>query len=205
MSSKENISKALARAGILSFGDYILASGIHTRYYVNFSLLANTPHYLKAILDEFTQFLRKNELLSDANKIIGVLNKGLLFVPPISLEFKKSFVLFEKNSIDLAVGTLDLNDEAVIIDDMISTGKTIEKVYRIATNIFKCKVLRAIVILDREEGGVERLKRIGLNVYSMIKITELADTLGNLGLLSEEEREIIYSEVKERKKRRRIE
>ncbi len=203
MANKELISKIIARSGILSFGDYLLANGLHTQYYLNFSLLANTPQNLKILINEISKKIREEELLEGITKIIGVLNKGALIVPLIAVEFKKPFGLFERYENTLVIGDVDINDNILILDDMISTGKTIERVYRVITHIYKSKVNSALVIIDREEGGVYRLKKLGLNVNSIMKMTELADILYNLGIIGDEEKDVVYSEVKERKRRRR--
>lgn len=203
MVNKELISKIIARSGVLSFGDYLLANGLHTQYYLNFSLLANTPQNLKTLINEISKKIREEELLEEVTKIIGILNKGALIIPSVAVEFKKPFGLFERYENALVIGDLDINDTILILDDMISTGKTIERVYRVITHIHKSKVSRALVVIDREEGGVYRLKKLGLHIDSLIKITELADILYDLGMIGDEEKDIVHSEVKERKRKRR--
>lgn len=203
MINKEIVSKIIARTGILSFGDYLLANGLHTQYYLNFSLLANSPQHLKTLIKEISKMIKEGDLVSEVTKVVGILNKGALIVPLISLEFKKPFGLFERYENALVIGDLDINDNVLILDDMISTGKTIERVYRAVLHIYRSKVHRALVIIDREEGGAYRLRKLGLHVDSLMKITELIDILYNLEIIGDEEKEVVYSEVKERKRRKR--
>ncbi len=203
METKEIVSKIIARTGILSFGDYMLANGLHTQYYLNFALLANAPNHLKTLVKHVSHVIKEEGIMEDVTKLVGILNKGAIFAPLLSVEFKKPFGLFERYENDLVIGDLDINDRVLIVDDMISTGKTIERVYRIITNIYKCKITKVVVIVDREEGGVKKLKKLGVSVYPIIRITELVDILYDLGIIGEEEKDIVYSEVKERRRRRR--
>ena len=203
MVNKELVSKIIARSGILSFGDYLLANGLHTQYYLNFSLLANAPQNLRILVDEISKKIKEEELLDGITKIIGIFNKGALLVPLLAIKFKKPFGLFERYENALVIGDLDINDNIFILDDMISTGKTIERVYRVITHIHRSKVSEALVIIDREEGGVYRLKKLGLHVNSLMKITELVDVLYDLGIIGDEEKDVVHSEVTERKRRRR--
>jgi len=203
METKEVVSKIIARTGILSFGDYMLANGLHTQYYLNFSLLANAPNHLKTLIKHMSRVIKDEGIMEGVTKLVGILNKGAIFVPLLSVEFKKPFGLFERYENDLVIGDLDINDKVLIVDDMISTGRTIERVYRIITNIYKSKISKVVVVVDREEGGVHRLKKLGVSVYPIIRITELVDILYDLGIIAEEEKDIVYSEVKERRRRRR--
>lgn len=193
----------IARLGILSFGDYILANGIHTQYYLDFSLLANNPKYLDKIVGFIIEKVREKNIDQDITKIVGIFNKGPLLVIPTSIKIGKPFALFGKYENKVTMGTVDPNDKALIIDDLISSGKTIGRASRILKNMYKCKINKAIVILDREDGGVTRLKKIGITVYPLITMTELIDLMYGLGIVGEEEKDIVYSEIKLRKRGRR--
>jgi orotate phosphoribosyltransferase len=201
--SKAIVSKIIARTGILNFGDFLLANGLHTQYYLNFSILANKPEYLTSLVNEMITTIKDKGLDNNVTKLVGILNKGALFIPPLSLQLKKPFGLFQKYENEIVLGSIDSNDSILIIDDMISTGKTVERTYRILTNLYNTKVSKLFVVIDREEGGVERLKKLGLKTYSILKVTELADILYSFGVISDEEKDIIYSEVKEKRRRLR--
>ena len=203
MEMKEELAKIVARLGILSFGDYMLASGLHTQYYLDFSLLANNPRYLDRIVGFLIDKIVEKDLDKDITKIVGIFNKGPLLVIPSSIKMGKPFALFGKYENKVVIGSVDSNDNALIIDDLVSSGKTISRITRTLKNMYKCKVNKAVVILDREDGGVTRLKKMGITVYPLIKMTELIDLMYGLGMVGEEEKDIVYSEIKLRKTGRR--
>ncbi len=203
MEMKEELAKIVARLGILSFGDYMLASGLHTQYYLDFSLLANNPRYLDRIVGFLIDKIVEKDLDKDTTKIVGIFNKGPLLVIPSSIKMGKPFALFGKYENKVVIGSVDSNDNALIIDDLVSSGKTISRITRTLKNMYKCKVNKAVVILDREDGGVTRLKKMGITVYPLIKMSELIDLMYGLGMVGEEEKDIVYSEIKLRKTGRR--
>ncbi len=200
MEIREELVKIIARLGILSFGDYILANGIHTQYYLDFSLLANNPRYLDKVVDFIIYKIKNRNIDTDVTKLVGIMNKGSLLVIPSSIKMGKPFALFGKYENKVLIGTLDPNDKVLIIDDLISSGKTISRISRILKNMYKCSINKAVVILDREDGGIPRLKKMGINVYPLIKMSELIDLMYGMGIVGDEEKDIVYSEIKLRKR-----
>jgi len=57
----------------------------------------------------------------------------------------------------------------VIVDDVITTGKSILQSRNVVENETGAKVLAALALVDREEGGRETLEREGLEVLSLYR------------------------------------
>ena len=57
----------------------------------------------------------------------------------------------------------------VIVDDVITTGKSILESRRVVENETGARVLAALVVVDREEGGRETLEREGLEVVALFR------------------------------------
>jgi orotate phosphoribosyltransferase len=56
------------------------------------------------------------------------------------------------------------------------------------------------VLLDREEGGRERLEKSGLKLHAMIRVSEIANKLHEMGAIDEEQLKIILRQIKKSKK-----
>ena len=190
------LSKVIARAGILSFGDYMLSCGKRTQYYLDFSMLANMPAYLRKVLEIIREYIRDRGLDRDVSRIVGVLNKGILFVPNLSILLKKPFTLFSRYDDEPVLGVLDVNDSVMVFDDMVSSGRTLERILKIVEENYKSTVKNIVVLVDREEGGFERIRSMGYDIHAILRVSTLADILYDLGKLSEEERDVIYSEIR---------
>jgi len=196
----ETIAKMIARTQIITFGHYVLSNGLHTPYYIDFTLLSNKPKYLETLVSLVYDYLRNKDIIGNIDKIVGILDKGVIVAIPLSLKIKYPFALFSLKNRDLSVGTVDVNEKILLVDDMLSTGRTMCRVIDIIKNKYKNEVKKIFVILDREEGGASRLKKRGISVYRLIKISELAEILLTYGLISDEEYEIIFSHLKEVKR-----
>jgi orotate phosphoribosyltransferase len=196
----ETLAKLIARTQIISFGHYILSNGLHTPYYIDFTLLSNKPGYLDTLTSQVYEYLQEKGIIRSIDKIVGILDKGVIVAIPLSLRIKYPFALFSLKNKDLSVGTIDVNDKILLVDDMLSTGQTMCKVIDIIKNKYKNEVKKVFVVLDREEGGANRLKKRGISVYRLIRISELAEVLLTYGVISDEEYEIISNHLKEARK-----
>ena len=61
---------------------------------------------------------------------------------------------------------------AIIVDDVITTGKSILESRRVVEKETGAKVLAALALVDREEGGRQALEHEGLEVLSLFKRTD---------------------------------
>jgi orotate phosphoribosyltransferase len=57
-------------------------------------------------------------------------------------------------------------------------------------------VKEAVAFLDREEGGKEKLAKIGIRIHTLLKISEVANTLYEIGAIDEESLKTILKQVK---------
>ena len=66
-------------------------------------------------------------------------------------------------------GDIKSGDEVVLIDDILTTGSSIVE----SLEYFKdYRIKKIIVLLDRKEGGKERLEEYGLEVKSLFTIDD---------------------------------
>ncbi|MEM3104117.1 MAG: hypothetical protein QXD69_01280, partial [Candidatus Bathyarchaeia archaeon] len=55
---------------------------------------------------------------------------------------------------------------------------------------------KAVVLIDREEGGKEALDKSGIRLFSLLTITEASKILYQLGVLDEEHYKTILKQIK---------
>jgi uridine monophosphate synthetase len=56
------------------------------------------------------------------------------------------------------------------------------------------------VLIDRQEGGKEKLERDGIKLHSLLSISEIANTLCELGSVDEEQMKTILKQIKKKQK-----
>jgi orotate phosphoribosyltransferase len=58
----------------------------------------------------------------------------------------------------------------------------------------------AVVLLDRQEGGKEKLAQNGVKLHALLNVTEVAKTLQELGAIDDEQFRTILKQVKKSQK-----
>lgn len=81
-------------------------------------------------------------------------------------------------------GIFNTGDKPIILDDVLTNGSSLlETVADLKKEGLDATT--ALVIVDREQGAVENLKRNGIKVKSLFKVTELANILYEAGKLDQ--------------------
>src|SRR5207237_3572473 len=76
-------------------------------------------------------------------------------------------------------------DTVLIIDDLITRGSSILETASLLEEM-GLKVKDVIVLIDREHGAAERLRRHGYNLLSILKLDVMLNHYMSKGLISEE-------------------
>jgi orotate phosphoribosyltransferase len=182
-----NIGDILLDRKLLLIGNFVLTSGKTSPYYLDLRRLPNYPEFFQIVNDS----IKVMEKL-DYNMIIGIATGGIPLASFLACKLGKTmgYIRLEKKG----YGTdklLEANVEGkkvLLIDDVATTGGSIEKASKEIINNGG-KVVGAFVIVDREEGAKERLKEMGIELYSLYNIEDILKSI--LNRLSQNERRII--------------
>jgi orotate phosphoribosyltransferase len=96
-------------------------------------------------------------------------------------------------------GILAPGDNVLLIDDVITTGKNI---LTAAQTIRKegGVVENALVLLDRQEKGMENLQKEGIELHSVTQISTVAEHLRNMDAISKHQFEELMAELEKETK-----
>ena len=161
-------------------GDFTLASGQKSTYYINGkqSTLDARGAYLVArifmamIADDVPDAI--GGLTLGADPIIGSM---LALAGMEDLELKGVIVRKEAKghgTQSLIEGPLAEGDRVVIIEDVVTTGGSSMKAID-AVRAAGGEVNRVLAIVDREQGGADNLREAGCRLESIFSIKELLD------------------------------
>lgn len=170
----------------LSWGDFTLSSGAKSKYYFDCKLTTLDPEGATLVGEEMFALIRSEaERLGLKIDAVGGLTMG---ADPIALavgmtswretpqaplqviNVRKAPKAHGKNK--LIEGNFREGMNVVVIDDVVTRGdatmKAIEAVLESGG-----KVAFVAVLVDREEGGCDKIRGLGHHVVSLIKRTEL--------------------------------
>jgi orotate phosphoribosyltransferase len=85
----------------------------------------------------------------------------------------------------------------LLLDDLVTTGLSLQKAAK-AIVAEGGVVTDSVVLLDRQEGGKERLRKSGVKLHSLLSIMGIADTLHELGSIDEDQLKTILKQVKKK-------
>ncbi len=188
------LADELWKLGAVQFGDFTLGeTAIHSPVYVNLRLLISNPEVLQrtvAVMRDEVRALQsmRHAQMARYDLIAGVPFGGLHLATAYSLRSGIPMIYLHpaKNGEGTIVeGTYEGGQTVLIIDDLITGGRSlIQTAERLAAeDLF---IENALVLIDRQQGGSERLKCQGINVVSILTLEAVLHYLGSSHKISEE-------------------
>jgi orotate phosphoribosyltransferase len=197
---KIEIAKLLHNIDALKFGIFKLTSGKTSPYYIDLRIVPSFPDAYRQICELYTQHINKYMDTKSIDRIAGIPLAGIPFASQIAYNLKKPFLYIRKNIRHhgrqrRVEGILVTGDHVLLIDDLITTGLNLKK----AAEAIRAEggvVTDAVALLDREEGGKEKLEKSGIKVHTLLNISEVANTLYEIGAIDEESLKTIRKQIK---------
>lgn len=197
---KVEICKILDRIGALKFGAFKLTSGKMSPYYIDLRIVPSFPDAFQKICD-FTAKLVKSEIGTDNfERIVGVPVAGMPIASVVAFTLKKPF-LYVRRGARLhgrgrrIEGIIAPGNRVLLVDDLVTTGLSFQKAAKSITAEGGV-VSDAVVLIDRQEGGKKRLEKSGIKLHALLSVTEIVNTLHELGTIDEEQAKLILKQVK---------
>jgi orotate phosphoribosyltransferase len=197
---RAEVCKILNKIGALQFGTFKLTSGRISPYYIDLRVVPSFPDAFKRICDIYTCFVREKVGIENFERVAGTPVAGMPFATIIAYNLKKPFIYIRKGvrlhgRQKRVEGVLTPGDRVLLVDDLITTGLTLRRAAK--TVIAEGGVVNdAVVLLDREEGGEEKLRKNGIKLHAIVKISEAANLLYEMGAIDDEQLKTILKQVK---------
>ncbi|UCG36706.1 MAG: orotate phosphoribosyltransferase [Candidatus Bathyarchaeota archaeon] len=198
---KQQLCKILYKIGALKFGTFKLTSGKISPYYIDLRIIPSFPDAFHKICSLYAELIRDGVRVENFQRIAGIPTAGLPFASVVAYNLNKPFVYTRptqrKHGRERRVeGLLVSGDVVLPLDDLITSGKSLVK----AISAIRAEggiVNDAVVLINREEGGKEKLAKENVDLHYVLNASEAANTLYDAGAISRNELNTILKQRKE--------
>lgn len=167
----------LFRARAMRFGDFTLASGRKSTYYVDKMQISLHSHGLRMIGEGFWDALQKTEFDAIGGMVIGAdpLVGSVLTIASQHGRDLKGFLVRKEakghGTQNFIEGPLSPGDRVVIVEDVVTTGgSSLLAIDRVQE--FGAEVVQVLAIVDRLEGGAANFEARGIPFRALLTIED---------------------------------
>ncbi|MEM1515121.1 MAG: orotate phosphoribosyltransferase [Candidatus Bathyarchaeia archaeon] len=194
------ICNVLKKTNAIEFGTFRLPSGRITPYYIDLRVIPSFPSALAKVIEIFADAVKNEIGLENFDRIAGIPTAGLPLSAITAYILKKPFIYVRqkqrlKGRERRVEGVIMPGDRVLLVDDMVMTGLSLKR-STLAVRTEGGLVSDAFVLLDREEGGEEKLTKIGVKLHAVLKTSEIAKKLYEMNIIGEEEMKTMLSQVR---------
>lgn len=200
-SSIDKVANALFESGCIKFGSFKIKSGAISPYYIDMARLLSKPSQLCAIAEVAADKINEITAVESLNKIASIELKGALITPIVACKVNLPCIIVRKE--DKAYGVTGRiagadvvkGDKVLFFDDVVSEG--ISKIEGIKPlKELGAEVNHIMVIVNREQGGKEKLEKEGYTVNALAKVSEVVASLHKAGKISSEQAKTVLDYIK---------
>jgi len=192
--SVDEFCNLLLRTRSLQFGTFKLASGILSPYYVDLRLIPSNPEAFQRTIAMYVSVFEPN-LIKRTQRLAGVPMAGIAYAAVVALNLSKPLLYVRKDQKEHGrerriEGLLKPGDRVVVLDDVVTTGKSVLE----AAEAIRGEggvVDDAVVLLDRQQGAPENMRKNGVKLHSFTTMRRIAERLLSLGEIDEAQ----YNEI----------
>jgi len=163
------IANLLIRHRAIEFGDFTLASGAKSRYYIDVKTAVTHPEFLEAIAHEIA-----GRYTFDV--VAGVAVGGVPLAVAVALAAKKPFAIIRAEEKDHGKKNPIIGDvkgkEILLVEDVTTSGGSALYGITMLRNA-GARADRVVTVVDREEGAAATLRAQAVNLFALVRVSEI--------------------------------
>ncbi|MFA4956645.1 MAG: orotate phosphoribosyltransferase [Candidatus Methanoperedens sp.] len=165
----------LKECGAIKFGDFTLASGKKSKYYIDIKKASAIPGILKLIASEIAEKIKTKSI--DADYIGCVALGGVPIAVAVSLETDLPLIIIRKEAKEYGtkgqiVGDFVKSSRVLMVEDVATTGGSVMKAIKLLREEGLI-ISNVIVVVDREEGARAALAAEDIELTPLVRIRDL--------------------------------
>lgn len=173
------LEEELLECGAVKFGDFTLASGKKSQYYVDVKKASVNPCILKKIAKEIKMLIESHDITVDAIACVEL--GGVPIGTAVSLELNKPLIIIRKQPKDHGISSPIIGEVkkgviVLLVEDVTTTGGSAIRAIEALRNAGSI-VFYAISVVDRDEGAYQNLDKIGVDLIFLVSARELLEKM----------------------------
>ncbi len=177
----------LHKNGIIKFGDFTLASGKKSSYYVDLRLVPSYPHEFRKMVKYLENEITQEIGLDKFDSIVSVPTGGLVIASALAIETIKPLIYVRSKPKDYGTsksveGKIHDGMKVVMVDDVATTGGSVVNAIKSLKEV-NISIKDAYVIVNRMEGADNALLELGVKMHSILNILQITETLYEQNLI----------------------
>ncbi len=164
-------------------GDFVLRSGKRSRYYLDKYRFETVPELLEALGSRIGAAVAEAE--PEAARLAGPELGAVALAAAASLASRLPFLIVRGEAKGHGTGNriegaFEPGERVVLVEDVVTTGGAAVDAVRVLRQAgLECRT--AVCVIDREEGGVDALARVGVRLHPLFRAAEIAEARKSAG------------------------
>lgn len=177
LSKLEECVLELHKVGVVKFGDFTLKSGMQSPVYFDLRIIISFPRLMRTVSELLWEASPDNQY----KQVCGVAYTGIPLATIISQMQDLPMVVRRKETKSygtkkLVEGVYSAGDSCLIVEDVLVSGSSVYETVETLREL-ELDVQDAVVFLDRQQGGLNSLAKLGINIVPVVTLSKMMSIL----------------------------